>query len=274
MRLKLFWLALALATVSACRLGVWWFGLNAYCHPSATMGSCHERTIILDSIVMTLPLGLLLLRGVYAGLRHLQRTRHAVQHVLAFGAGQLPEDVLDRARSLAIAERIDVVVWNRAEAFCYGLLRPRICITTGLLRVLEPAEAEAVLRHERHHLQRRDPLRSLLWTMLCTVCWWLKDWAIHADLLRELAADRAVIEAQGRSPLASALFKLLTQPRDEQLSGLAISGLSVTDVRIDQLLNPGQQGVALITPRVGGWILAPMAIVVYIIVCSLVMPHM
>jgi beta-lactamase regulating signal transducer with metallopeptidase domain len=273
MQTKLFWLGLALATVVTCRLGAWLYELNAYCQSRAGGWSCHEQTILLDITIMVVPLGVLIVRGVYVGLRHLQHTRQAVHRVLALGTSHLPHDVLQRASALAIAERIDVVACTRAAAFCYGVLRPRICITTGLLAVLEPAEVEAVLRHERHHLQRRDPLRSLLWTMLCSVCWWLEERAAHADLVRELAADRAVIEEQGRTPLARALLKLVTHPRDDDLSGLAISGLSVTDARIEQLLKPDQQPMIAQAPVVGWWVFAPLALLVYVSVCSMIMAH-
>jgi Zn-dependent protease with chaperone function len=179
--------------------------------------------------------------------------------------------VREQAQRLGVAHRLDVVTWDRAQAFCYGFMHPRICISTGLLALLGPTEVEAVLRHERHHLQRRDPLRVLGWTILCGACGWLTDRAAQADLLRELAADRAVIQEQGRAPLASALLTLLTQPRDAYLHGLAVSGVSVTDARIDQLLAPGQQTGPTHIPLLGRWMLGLFALLGYVVVCSVVM---
>jgi Zn-dependent protease with chaperone function len=45
------------------------------------------------------------------------------------------------------------------QAFCAGLLRPRVYVSTGALELLDPAALAAVMAHERHHALRRDPLR-------------------------------------------------------------------------------------------------------------------
>ena len=99
------------------------------------------------------------------------------------------------------------------------------------------------------------------------MCGCLKPHAVHATMLRELAADRAVIAVQGRAPLASALLKLATQPRTSDLTNLAISNLTVTDARIDQLLAPDHP-LDLPQPGVGWWVMAPLALLIYVILCS------
>ncbi|MBS1149842.1 MAG: peptidase BlaR1 [Myxococcaceae bacterium] len=43
-----------------------------------------------------------------------------------------------------------------------GVLRRRILVSVSLAEQLEPAQLEAALAHERAHLQRRDPLVSIL----------------------------------------------------------------------------------------------------------------
>jgi len=92
--------------------------------------------------------------------------------------------------------------------------------------------------------------------------------------LRELAADQSVIAEQGRAPLAKALFKLLAVPNAHQLSRpeLAVSGLSVTDARIDQLIHPEQ----VVAPplRIWQWLYIPIVLLLTLIVCSVVMAHL
>lgn len=272
MRRSLLFVWLSLVSVGACGLGVVLHVSSGGC--SLAFWLCQQQSIVLDLVTMGMPLMLLVAWGLFVGIRQLVRTRRAMQHMLALPQRHLPASIIACASELGINDRLDVVTHVQAIAFCYGLMRPRICITTGLLDILSSMEIEAVLRHERHHLQRRDPLRSLLWTMLSGMCWWLEERAEHAHLLRELAADRAVIMEQGRQPLATALLKLLTQPRRDNLiaDGLAISGLSVTDARIDQLLKPEQ-----VPPPTGifnQWLVFPGLIITLMLLCSVAMAYM
>jgi hypothetical protein len=272
MRSKLLPIGLLLAGTSACGFGIVLHTIDDQC--SFAFWLCNDQSIIHDLAKMTMPLLLLLVWGMYVGISQYRRTHRAIQSLLVLPRACFPPSIEACTAELALSDRIDVVDWTRAEALCYGLVRPRICITTGLLRMLSPAELEAVLRHERHHLQRRDPLRALLWTVLSSMCWWLEERAEHACLLRELAADRAVIVEQGRQPLASALLKLLTQSRRGSVAaaGLAISGLSVTDARIDQLLKPEES--SLPAGRSSRWLVAPVAIVALMLGCSVLMAHL
>src|SRR5215468_2927849 len=45
-------------------------------------------------------------------------------------------------------------------ALTYGMFRPRILVSSGLLRTLSDAELAAVLAREREHLCSRDPLKN------------------------------------------------------------------------------------------------------------------
>lgn len=271
---KVWWRNLFLATVAACQVGMWGSHRAMWWRPGdeRTLGDHH--LLLTDMALMLLPVVCLVLRGLVAALRQVQHTRRVVYRLRTYAAAPVPPALQAQAQRLRIAERLDVVVGGRAEAFCYGFLRPRICISTGLLAVLQGAEVEAVLRHERHHLRRRDPLRVLGWTLLRGACSWLTPYAAHADLVRELAADRAVIGEQGRAPLARALLTLVNQPRDAQLRGLAVSGVSVTEARIDQLLTPEKDIPPTSTPLLRRWMFGALALLVYVVGCSVVMSVM
>jgi Zn-dependent protease with chaperone function len=227
-----------------------------------------------DVIFMSLPLLLLLAYGLARGLRQLCHTRRTLQPMLAQCVPALPLELLQQAHALGIASQVDLVASDRAEAFCYGLLHPRICITTQLVQTLTPCEVEAVLRHERHHLRRRDPLRAWLWTVTGSGCWWLRDQAKQADVRRELAADRAVIAAQGRMPLASALFKLMASRAAAPPADLAISGMSATDARIEQLLDPHQPIAVPPSLHADHALLVSVLLFSLIAVCSAVMTYL
>jgi Zn-dependent protease with chaperone function len=95
-----------------------------------------------------------------------------------------------------------------ASAFCAGLLRPRVFVTSGMVASLGDEELGAVLVHEAEHARRRDPLRRLAGRAAADVLFWLPlvGWWTRRRLEdAELAADRAAIDRVGRSPLARAL---------------------------------------------------------------------
>jgi Zn-dependent protease with chaperone function len=95
-----------------------------------------------------------------------------------------------------------------ASAFCAGLLRPRVFVTSGMVAALADEELDAVLVHEAEHARRRDPLRRLVGRAAAGVLFWLPLvgwWTRHRLEDAELAADRAAIDRVGRSPLARAL---------------------------------------------------------------------
>lgn len=270
MRFDRFLLWLPLSSAVACGSGV--VVLSAGRHCWALPWLCHDAEQVFELAVsefLVLPLVIVLLaRGLHAGVRQYRRTRSTLGQFLSLPRAVMPAPLLRHANALGIQRRLDLVQCSSPEAFCYGFIRPRICLTTGMLAILSPAELGAVLLHERHHLRRRDPLQAWLWTMLDAACWWMADAREQANLQRELAADRAVIRAGGRRLLAGALLKLLTEaPQSTLVSGeVAISGLSVTNARIDQLVRPDQE-----TPRgvsIYRWLVPLVVVALTLLACS------
>jgi beta-lactamase regulating signal transducer with metallopeptidase domain len=204
---------------------------------------CHSADLARNLLVMFLIAGLPLLLWIgiagAVGIDQYRRTRCFLRERLSRPRQPLPAGAWQIVAGLGLTKRIDLVAHASPDIFCYGLLRPRIYLTTGLIDLLAMDELRAVLIHERHHLRRRDPLRALLWTMLDHACWWVEQGSSTARLRRELAADRAVIQAGERLALSRALVKLLTSATPTERGAPAISGLSVTNARIDQLLRPG-----------------------------------
>jgi Zn-dependent protease with chaperone function len=265
-----------LAGIAACTMGMALLSANGRC--ALVPWLCDDRSMALAlqtmALVVLLPLLVCLSWGVLAGVMQFVRTRRALNCLLSVPRAHLPATLISRVNNLDIQDRLDVVDDISPQSFCYGFLRPRIYVTTGLLAILSGEEVEAVLRHERHHLQRRDPLRSLLWTVLDSACWWHTAGSAQAQLQRELVADRAVIVTGGRQALASALLKLLTYPGNghEHHQELAISSLSVTDARIDQLLH---SELAPLPPlALADRLRFPAATVVATLLCSLAMVYL
>lgn len=167
------------------------------------------------------------------------RTQRLVERCLA-ASGATGEATRLVARRVGLNGRLDVVAAADPACFTHGLVRPRVCISSGLLDALEHAELEAVLRHERYHVRHYDPLRIMLGRALVSAFFFvpiLRDLFLHYRLHVELAADRAAVEQmRERHSLASALDKLLDRRAivPSTLPGIAHgNGL---EARIDSLV--------------------------------------
>lgn len=122
------------------------------------------------------------------------------------------------------------------RAFCAGLWRPRVYVSTGTLALLGERELDVVLAHEHHHAQRRDPLRLATGRVLARGLFFLPALAALVSRqpgLTELGADEAaVVGAPTRRPaLASAMLSFAdAHPDRPHRSG------GVDPARIDYLL--------------------------------------
>lgn len=133
-----------------------------------------------------------------------------------------------------------VVVTSDAAvyAFCGGLIRPRVYLSRGLLDLLPEDELEAVIRHELHHVARRDPLRFFISQLVRRLAVFFPALVALDDWVRiraELAADRAALSGVSLETLASALITVArAAPAVEHRAILA--GFSPTDARVAALL--------------------------------------
>ena len=122
---------------------------------------------------------------------------------------------------------------RRPQAFCARLLRPRIYLSTGALIALDEEELRAVVAHERHHQQRRDPLKLLVASALGDALFFLpllRRLRQRYAELAEVAADDAALAATGdRSILASALLTFGERSNPQLVVGIAPE-------RVDHLL--------------------------------------
>ena len=119
-----------------------------------------------------------------------------------------------------------------------GLLYPRIVLPTGVDRLLNRQELNAVLLHEVVHAKRRDNLIRLLYEVSLCALWfhpliWLAG--MRMALYRELSCDESVIRrAQGQA-LVRALAKLAVREETMFLQATASSHLSY---RLELLAGP------------------------------------
>jgi len=120
-------------------------------------------------------------------------------------------------RRLRVADQLhisgltaDIFLDPRPQAFCVGLARPRIYLSSGAVTVLDRDELQAVLAHEAHHATRRDPLRVLIARVLRDALFFLpimRHVADRYEAMAEMAADESAVRCSGDpGALASAML--------------------------------------------------------------------
>lgn len=158
----------------------------------------------------------LTLRSASRQLRATRRFERALAVI-----GPLPQD--RRVRLIDVAS---------PQAFCAGLLRPRVYLSRGAVELLSDEERRAVLAHEFHHARRLDPLRLLIARALGAGLFFVpavRRLAQRHATLAELAADEAAERvAGGKRALASALLAF-DGDADPAVAGIAPE-------RVDRLL--------------------------------------
>jgi len=159
---------------------------------------------------------------------------------VAAACGLARELLADRSFRRVIAARSPLSLQGallindeRPQAFCAGLLRPRVFLSTGALELLDPAALAAVLAHERHHARRHDPLRLACGRVLAAGLFFipaLRRLVQRQHALAEISADEAAVLTAGgdRSALASAMLSF------SQAS--SADALGIDPERVDYLL--------------------------------------
>ena len=123
---------------------------------------------------------------------------------------------------------------ERPAAFCAGLLRPRVYVTTGALARLDASALDAVLVHEREHGRRRDPLRLATSRVIARSLFFLpavRELGRGQMMLAEVSADESAVSAAAgdRSGLARAMLSFSEDPEAGGSAG-------VDPARVDYLL--------------------------------------
>jgi hypothetical protein len=155
------------------------------------------------------------------------------------------ELLADRGFRRALADRSPVALhggWliddDHPQAFCAGLLRPRVYFSTGALELLDEPALAAVLAHERHHARRHDPLRLACGRVLAAGLFFIpamRGLVQRQHALAEINADEAAVLSAGgdRAALAGAMLSF-SQASDAD-------ALGIDPERIDYLLGDRPQ---------------------------------
>ena len=193
----------------------------------------------------------IMLYGLYSLLARLWKTHCFVSNLNAASMATPPARLARLIEDLGLSSHVMILFNEKPFAFCYGLLRPRICFSTSMADALTDGQLKAVLSHEDHHRRRFDPLRTLLLEVIRSLLFFLPVVTELSDLILtsfELKADRYAAQVAGRASLAGALYQILSHPLNSHLpETLAIRGFSTNDARVAQLLGESQSTFRLST---------------------------
>jgi hypothetical protein len=121
-----------------------------------------------------------------------------------------------------------VIADDRPQAFCAGLFRPRVYVSSAAVELLDPQALTAVLEHERQHARRHDPLRIAAGRVATASLFFvpgLRSLVRRASTLAELSADE---HACAGSPAdGSALARAMI--------AFDAHGTGIEPVRVDRL---------------------------------------
>ena len=141
-------------------------------------------------------------------------------------------------------QALEVIRSDEPIALTYGMIRPKIVLSTELVSLLSEEELRAVIYHETFHQQHRDPLKKFIITLLVHALWFvpmLKWVSSHYHTLREIAADRFAMKEANMLDLSSALLKLLkSDHRQRHAFAVSFAETSVND-RIQHILAPEKE---------------------------------
>ena len=131
-----------------------------------------------------------------------------------------------------------------------GLLRPRLLVSSRLLRECPPEEMDAILRHEAAHIRRRDNvLRAFMLAVPDPLQFGATGRAIQtawAAAAEQAADDEAAGDRpERRADLAAALVRVARMaqgPRPRWADGVAFYEGSNLEERVQRLLGPASVG--------------------------------
>jgi len=165
-----------------------------------------------------------------------------IKYVTEAQAPALHKMVTELARDAKVPKpRIGIAATNLPNAFAFGRWASdgRVCVTDGIMNLLDEKELRAVLAHEISHLKHRDVAVITMISVIPMICWYIA-WSfmfsggrdrgnqvlvgiaamviyfisnllvLYVSRIREYYADEGAVKL-GSSPhhLASALYKLV-----------------------------------------------------------------
>jgi Zn-dependent protease with chaperone function len=190
------------------------------------------------------------------------RASRKIRAQLAQNQKTLPSDL----KSLLKKSALPPIVFftdKQPLAFSFGLIKPSIAISEPLYRISSDLELQAILLHEKYHVDKKHTLKALIAKAIANGFFFLPlAKALWEGFVKtnELAADAQVIaELGGSLALTSALLTVLRSKVEPSL----VSFFNLNDLRYQQLKKPAEK------VKIGFWQTKPVIISVVIMMLIL-----
>lgn len=139
--------------------------------------------------------------------------------------------------------KVQVFIDEKPVAYTYGIMRPKVCLSTKMIDMLDDKELEAVLLHEAAHVYKRDNIWVLLITFIKDSLTFIPVSGLIYKLFRREkeyeADDFALLRDADSLGLASAIIKISKFKSNVRVpyGALAFSETKVIEDRVKRLLN-------------------------------------
>lgn len=143
--------------------------------------------------------------------------------------------------TLGLHNKVTLLDQTKPLAFCFGVLKPKIYISTGLVEMMNSEELVVILRHEKYHLDNRDSFVFLIATIIESL---FPFFPIISDFIRVYRTDReiqadamAIRNSDDKHSLTEVLKKLLRyEPTIRPAFIASIISVDALEARIHSLL--------------------------------------
>lgn len=195
-------------------------------------------------ILLGIGIGIFILRSSHKLIKSVSQTKKYIAHYLSFAGKEHSVKLKAAIKTLDLdGKRIIEISNPEPVVFCFGVWRPKICVSRALIGILDKDELEAVLAHEAQHMASYEPLKVFIVKYFRSIFFFLpglKNSAKKYFTFSELAADeKASGSAAERFSLASAILKISEQEESRRLkSGASLSFFgSAIEERANRLSN-------------------------------------
>lgn len=194
-------------------------------------------------IFLVASISLFVLFILYQAIKNIISTRRYMKSILE-NEVNLSTRVLDISISIGVKNKIVEVDSGITDVFCFGFFKPKICVSSELSKQVSKKQLRAILLHEKNHIVSHDPLKLFIVKEVYNGLFFIPGikklinfFIINIELL---ADERATNNFEEIRSLGNALLKLSDNNKnhpDQETQNLAISFLSITELRIDRLIN-------------------------------------
>lgn len=206
-----------------------------YCESLVTKVSINPHSFLSWITVAFLSFILLLIitRCLLLLIQIKRLNNHLIEHT------QISSTMASLLKKLNLKDTVHVVEEQRCFAFCFGIFNPKIYISTALISSMEDKELQAILIHEKYHIENKDTLKMFLVFIFQHIFPFvplISDLIYNYRIEREIKADQAAIESlKGKAQIISVLRKLLLVETNPVSYVVAIADMDTLEPRIKAL---------------------------------------